>query len=127
MADAKVTLSRTYTETGRPFEALAFRVPRWQDFVDLGDVEEWQPVDAPGAAEGAPRMMLVKHHDVVAQYAERCLKEPNSAADLVVLDLKDALAVHRAILGFFTESRSSKTVPTDSSGDSAKGSMRSDA
>lgn len=125
MADVKVVLSRVYNETGKPFDAMAFRSPRWQDFVDLGDVEEWQPVDAPGDADGAPRMMLVRHHDVVAQYAERCLKEPNSAADLAILDLPDVFAVHRAMLDFFTAARSSRKPPTASSGDSAKASTRS--
>lgn len=125
MADVNVPLSRIYTETGKPFDAMAFRSPRWQDFVDLGDVEEWQPVDAPGGADGAPRMMLVRHHDIVAQYAERCLKEPNSAADLSILDLPDVFAVHRAILDFFSAARSSRTPPTASSGDLGKASMKS--
>lgn len=120
MAGATVKLSRVYADTGKPFDALAFRSPRWQDFVDLGDVEEWQPVDAPGGADGAPRMMLVRHHDVVAQYAERCLKEPNSAADLAILDLPDVLAVHGAIRDFFTDARSSRKPPIASSGGTAK-------
>lgn len=119
MGDVAVPLSRTYTETGRPFSVLGFRPPRWQDFIDLGDVEEWQPVDVD--ADGAPvRTMLVRHHDVVAQYAERCLKEPASAADLALLDLPDVLAVHGAIRGFFTSARSSRKPPTDSSGDTEK-------
>ena len=125
MSDVKVPLSRTYTETGKPFDTLSFRSPRWQDFIDLGDVEEWQPVDAPGEAEGSPRMMLVHHHDVVAKYAERCLKEPHSAVDLAMLELPDVLAVHRAIRDFFALARSSGKQPTDSSGGSVKASTKS--
>lgn len=126
MADASVPLSRTYTETGKAFATLAFRSPRWQDFVDLGHVEEWQPVEF--AADGTPlRSMLVRHHDVVARYAERCLKEPHSAADLALLDLTDTLAVHDAIRDFFSSARSSRKPQTDSSGGSEKGSTTSGA
>lgn len=125
MSDVKVPLSRSYTETGKPFDALFFRLPRWQDFIDLGDVEEWQPVDVPGEADRSPRMMLVHHHDVVARYAERCLKEPHSAVDLALLELPDVLAVHRAIRDFFVSARSSGKQPTDSSGGSEKASTKS--
>jgi hypothetical protein len=124
MGDVTVPLSRTYTETGKPVAALSFRSPRWQDFVDLGHVEEWQPVEF--AADGSPiRSMVVRHHDVVAKYAERCVKEPHSGADLALLDLVDALAVHDAIRDFFTSARTSKKPPTDSSGGTEKGSTRS--
>lgn len=123
MADVELPLSRTYMETGKQVSKLAFRVPRWSDFIDLGDIEEWQPLDVPGEGDG--RMILVKHQDVVARYAERCLKEPNTAADLVVLDLVDALAVHRVIRDFFVQARSSSSPPTASSGDTAKDSTKS--
>lgn len=120
MADLVVLLSQSYSETGRPFDRLTFRSPRWQDFVDLGDIEEWQPVSADGNST-----MLVRHHDVVAQYAERCLKEPYSAADLAVLDLPDVLAVHEGIRDFFGKARASRRQPTSSSGGSDKGSATS--
>jgi len=122
MADLVVPLSRTYGETGRPFDRLTFRSPRWQDFLDLGDIEEWQPVSAEGN-----RAMLVRHHDVVASYAERCLKEPHTVADLALLDLPDVLAVHEGIRDFFGKARASREPPTSSSGDTAKGSTTSAA
>ncbi len=118
-----VPLSRTYTETGRTFDRLTFRQPRWQDYVDLGDVQEWQPVDPPGTEN--PRMMLVRHNDVVAQYAERCIEQPASASDLAVLDLADTIAVHKAVRDFFTESASSESQQINSSGDTEKGSTKS--
>ncbi|GLS29958.1 hypothetical protein SAMN04488498_104337 [Mesorhizobium albiziae] len=120
MGDATVALSRTYTETGKPVSVLQFRGPRWQDFVDLGEIEEWQPI-------GDQRMVLVRHHDVVAKYAERCVKEPSGAADLAVLDLADTIAVHEAIRDFFVSARSSRKQLTDSSGDSEKASTKSGA
>ncbi len=124
MSDTTVPLSRSYPETGKPFSALVFRQPRWQDFVDLGHVEEWQPLEI--STDGtASRSMLIRHHDVVAQYAERCLKEPNTAADLLVLDLADTIAVHDAIRGFFASARSSKARPTASCGDTEKASTTS--
>lgn len=117
MADVTVPLSRTYgQENGRPFAALVFRCPRWQDFVDLGDIEEIQPV---GGDSG--KVMLVRHHDVVGAYAERCLKEPRTPGDLSLLELRDVLAVHAAVRGFFAEARPSPKSPTNSSGDSEKG------
>jgi len=122
MADFELPLSRTYTETGKPVSMLAFRTPRWSDFIDLGDIEEWQPIAVPGENN---RMMLVRHHDIVAQYAERCLKEPHTVADLAVLDLADTLAVHNVIDGFFAKARSSKSPQTASSGATAKDSTKS--
>lgn len=123
MADVDLSLSRTYMETGKPVSKLSFRSPRWSDFIDLGEIEEWQPLDP--LDEGGGRMILVKHHDVSAKYAERCLKEPNTAADLGVLDLGDTLAVHRVIRDFFAKARSSEEPPTASSGDTAKASTKS--
>jgi hypothetical protein len=124
MTDVTVPLSRTYGETGRAIKALSFRSPRWQDFLDLGPIEEWQPVDMD--ADGRPtRMMLVRHYDVVGQYAERCLKEPAAPADLAMLDIDDTIAVCDAIRDFFTSARSSRKPPTNSSGDTEKASTKS--
>ena len=85
MAAVKVPLSRTYTETGKPVSELSFKSPGWNDFIELGEIEEWQRV--------GDRAMLVRYPQVVAQYAERLLDAPNTAADLVALDLADTLAV----------------------------------
>ncbi|MEO3997181.1 hypothetical protein [Mesorhizobium sp. CAU 1732] len=123
MADITVPLSRTYSEAGKTLTHLVFRSPRWQDFIDLGDIEEWQPIDAPGVTD--PRMMLVRHHDVIARYAERCLKDPAGPADLAVLDLVDTMKVHGAIRDFFADARQSLKSPTNSSGGSEKGSTTS--
>lgn len=117
MADTKVALSRSYAETGRPVSELVFRTPRWSDFVELGDIEEWQQVDG--------RAVLVRYPQIVAHYAERCLQAPATAADLAVLDLADTFAVHRAIRDFFVSARSSRPPPTSSSGDTARASARS--
>jgi hypothetical protein len=123
MAGATVPLSRVYSEGSRRLESLSFRLPRWQDYVELGDIEEWQPVDPPGTEN--PRMMLVRHADVVARYAERCVEAPASSADLAALDLPDTVAVHKAIRGFFTTSVSSEAKPTASSGATEKDSAKS--
>lgn len=125
MTAKNIKLSRTYTELGRPFSDLAFRVPRWNDFVDLGDIEEWQPIET---ADGEPRrFMLVRYPDVVAKYAERCVQEPASAAHLAILDLVDTIAVHEAIKDFFSEARPSRPTQTGSSGGTAKASKTSGA
>lgn len=121
MGDLTITLSRRYGETGKPFDALTFRSPRWADFIELGDIEEWQPA---GMGARDVRMVLVRHHDVVAQYAERCVKEPNSPADLTVLDLADTIAVHEGIRDFFAKARPSRRQPTGSSGSSQKASTK---
>lgn len=119
MAAVKVPLSRTYTETGKPVSELSFKSPGWNDFIELGEVEEWQRV--------GDRAMLVRYPQVVAQYAERLLDAPNTAADLVALDLADTLAVHEAIRDFFVTARASRQPSTSSSGDSARASTTSGA
>lgn len=117
MAAVKVPLSKTYTDTGKPVSELSFRSPRWNDFQELGEIEEWQRV--------GERVMLVRYPQVVAQYAERLLDAPNGAADLVVLDLADTLAVHEAIRDFFAIARASRLPSTSSSGGSEKASTTS--
>ncbi len=124
MADRTITLSRIYAETGRPVSALAFRCPRWADYIEFGEIQEWQPVGGETGGDGR-RLMLVRYPDVVAKYAERCLKAPATAADLAVLDLSDAMAVTKAIEDFFLEARASGATPTGSSGGSGKASETS--
>lgn len=121
MAERTITLSRTYVETGRPVSTLAFRCPRWNDYIEFGEIQEWQPVAGDGGEDGR-RLMLVRYPDVVAKYAERCLVAPASAADLAVLELADAMAVAKAIEDFFLEARASAATPTGSSGGTARAS-----
>lgn len=118
-----VTLSKGYAGAGGGFSELKFRPPRWADFIALGDIEEWQPVGDDEA--GKPRFMLIRHHDVVAQYAERLVEAPRTAGDLEILELADAIAVHDRIRDFFAKARASSKRPTDSSGDTAKASTTS--
>lgn len=125
MASKSVSLSQKYAGASGAFDVVEFRAPRWDDFVDLGDVEEYQPTGKRDPETGIEHMMLMRHHDVVAAYAERCLKEPRTAGDLALLELDDVVAVHRTIRDFFVQARSSKTRPTDSSGGSEKGSTKS--
>ncbi|QKV20241.1 hypothetical protein [Oricola thermophila] len=122
MPGTTIELSRTYGEGSEPFSSLTFREPRWQDFVDLGEIEEWQPV---GGDDGTHRPMVIRHHDVVAAYAERLVMPPRTAADLQVLDLKDALSVHGVIRDFFATARASTTPQAASSGGTEKGSTKS--
>lgn len=124
MASVRVTLSRAYSETGAVVAELCFRSPRWSDYIELGDIDEWQPIGT--EADGSPRMILVRGHDKVASYAERCLEAPRSAADLALLDLVDVLKVHEAIRGFFAAARTSQPPPISSSGGSEKALPTSD-
>lgn len=121
MGDVTVELSRTYGETNKQVSKLVFRTPKWRDYIDIGDIQEWQPLDKTGE-----RLMHVRHFDAVEQYAERLLQEPATPADLAVLDLVDALKVEAAIAGFFKSARSSNPKPTDSSGDTEKDSAKSE-
>lgn len=117
-----VPLSRLYPSGRRSFDSLSFRAPRWQDYLDLGEIEEWQPVDRESG-----KLMLIRHHDVVAQYAERCILEPASPADLALLDLADVLAVHDAMRDFFGAARTSRKPQTGSSGSTERASTTSGA
>lgn len=116
MADATVPLSRSYAAAGGKVSSLTFRQPKWDDFVALGAIEEWQPAGDLDPSTGRGRAILIHHHDVVAQYAERCLTAPDESGVLALLDLTDVLAVHEAIEDFFTKARASRTRPTGSSG-----------
>lgn len=120
MSDVTVTLSRTYGETGKQVKKLIFREPKWSDYMAIGDIEEWQPVDL---NEG--RAMLMHHTDRVQQYAETLLKEPFTPADLAVLNLADTFKVQSVITDFFKKARAPQKKPTASSGDTEKDSPKS--
>jgi hypothetical protein len=101
-----VPLSRRYEAHGRVFDAVTLRDPKYRDFIDIGDPVEFQPLpDGSG-------QMIVKHLDRVDSYVSRLVTEPVSAADLVDLDLVDALALEGGILDFFGEARRSRAKPT---------------
>lgn len=101
-----VKLSRRYEAHGKIFDAATLRDPKYRDFIDIGDPVEQQPLPS---GDGA---MVVKHFDRIDAYVGRLLMEPLSTADIVDLDLVDALAMEGAILDFFVEARKPREKPT---------------
>lgn len=116
MAPRKVVpLSRVYDETGKPIQEIAFRAPRWPDYMAIGQIAEWQQMQG-----GAP--VLIRYVEKIGEYAERLIDPPEAIVTLTALDLVDSLAVEDAIADFFREARAAQTKsdgsPINSSGDS---------
>lgn len=101
-----IKLSRRYDAHGKVFDAVTLRDPKYRDFIDVGAPTEAQPLP------GGDGMMIVKHFDRIDTYVGRLLQEPLSTADIVDLDLADALALEDAILDFFVQARRSRTTQT---------------
>lgn len=118
-----VELSKSYKGAGGSFASLTFREPKWADFIELGEIEEWQPLGV--NEDGTSKAVLIRHQDVLAQYAERLVEAPRAAGDLQMLELADTLEVTSAIRDFFSTARASRQPRTGSSGDTAKASPTS--
>lgn len=103
----QVPLSREYTLHNRPFSAIAMRAPRWPDYIQIGDVEQWM-------SNGDIRW-LATVNDAVAAYANRLCED---SAQLLVLDLVDAIEVEEQIKDFFMKARALRATRTISSGGS---------
>lgn len=101
-----IKMSRRYEAHGKIFDAVALRDPKYRDLIDIGDPVEQQPLP------GGDGSMIVKHSDRIDAYVARLLQEPLSTADIIDLDLADALALEGAILDFFAEARRSRATPT---------------
>ena len=101
-----IKLSRRYEAHGKVFDAVGLRDPKYRDFIDIGDPIEQQPLPTGSGS------MIVKHFDRIDAYVGRLLQEPMSTADIVDLDLADALAMEEAVLDFFVEARRSRAKPT---------------
>jgi hypothetical protein len=80
---------------------LEFREPRWKDHEELGEVDGWMR-----APDGTVSRM--NYPAIVAQYARRCIAKPDDASILELLPLRETLAVHEAVAGFFTEARATE-------------------
>lgn len=101
-----IKLSRRYEAHGKIFDAVTLRDPKYRDFIDIGDPIEQQPLPTGSGS------MIVKHFDRIDAYAGRLLQDPLSMADIMDLDLVDALAMEDAVLDFFAEARGSRAKPT---------------
>ncbi len=80
---------------------IEFREPRWRDHEELGEVDGW--IRAP---DGTVSRMA--YPSVVAAYAKRCIVKPDDASILELLPLRETLAVHEVVAGFFTEARATE-------------------
>lgn len=105
MSQVIVKLSRTYTggAESKAFDSITLREPTFADthMSGLGKPQELQP---------GPRgtNMLVSYPDVVDAYAQRLIVEPGYEY-ISGISALDALALERAICGFFLHTDPSET------------------
>lgn len=114
-----IKLSRRYEAHGKVFDAVTLRDPKLRDYFEVGEPTEVQPT---GQAGG---VVLIEYFDKIDAYLSRLLQEPLSSADLIDLDLSDAILLKDAITGFFTEAKRLRRAPTSSSGVEAGALQRS--
>ena len=105
-----VPLTRPYHETGKPVSSLTFRPPRWTEWLEFGDVEEWVPT-------AAGHEILARNMDAIAKYAMKCMVDADPSVVLPVLDIADSMRLTNAIVDFFEDARRSARMPTSSSSD----------
>ncbi len=76
---------------------LTFGEPKWQDVEELG---------APDQMMRASGMLSIATLPaVISKYAERTIQPMENFPLLLMLPLRDTLAVHEAVLDFFKEAR----------------------
>ncbi len=97
-----IALSRSYEAGGKAFSELTIRPIRWADYMEIGEVQEAQPIS--GGAPG--QVMIVEDTDKIRRYAEK-LVDGVGAQALDQLELVDTLKVREAIIGFFADARAS--------------------
>lgn len=109
MGKTTVKLSRGYLGHDGEFRKVELREPTFDDWLDIGPVEEYQPGD-----DGA--LLIVTYRNRYREWAERLCTEPGG--DLLgQLDLADGLAVKAAIDDFLRQARRRTSQPMSSSGD----------
>ncbi|WP_128292006.1 phage tail assembly protein [Afifella aestuarii] len=112
---ATIKLSKSYEASGQVFDEVTLRPPTCGEYFAIGEPQEWV---LSGGVRGT--RMLATDLGVVRQYMDKLCTAPGGQY-LDVLDLKDAIAVKDAVLGFFTEARSSTRNSTSSSSTSTGG------
>lgn len=114
-----IPLSRRYEAHGTAFDAIELRAPKLRDYFSIGDPVEAQPSGADGGS------IVVEYLDRIEAYRDRLVVKP-SLAEILDLDLEDAMRVKEAITGFFTEARRARRARTNSSGAAGEGSTKSE-
>ena len=114
-----ISLSRRYEAHGTVFDAIEMRSPKLRDYFAIGDPVEAQPSGVEGGT------IVVEHRDRIEAYRDRLVVKP-SLAEILDLDLEDAMRVKEAITGFFTEARRARRARTNSSGAADEESTKSE-
>lgn len=97
MANLKVELSRKYKAHQKEFDVVEFRQPKLSEYLEIGDVEEWQP-------NGKNGSMLVEYTAAIGEYITMLCIAPGSEC-LEDLDLCDQIKIKDSVRGFFMEAR----------------------
>lgn len=119
MAPVAITLSKSYTAHGKTFDTVTVREPTYREiYMDaLGKPQEWQP-----SSGGVP--VHVTYPSVVDDYLKRLIVEPGYEC-VGELSAADAMALERAVCGFFHDTTASTKPSTRSSSGSAGRSRKS--
>lgn len=101
LSDQAFSLSRSYEVRGVMFAEIALRPPRGHEFWEIGDIVEWQ-------LAGTSQPIRIENLSAIRAYAERCASvpgEPSITGSAIVeaLDMRDTLAIRKAVSGFFAE------------------------
>lgn len=81
---------------GGTVTAIILQEPSAPDYFELGEPQTWVR-----SRDGA---MLVDNEEAIKAYAERLIVEPDPLLAMTHMGVVNAMAVKRAILGFFQES-----------------------
>lgn len=90
----KLPLSKTYSLGNESFSSLAYREPRYPDFVAEGDPQEW--------IHGDNSRWYATSREVVGAYVNRLFERSDQVQ---VLCLADVLLIEEIVLGFFAAAR----------------------
>lgn len=113
MATVTVKLSRSYEKHDGSFNSVLMREPTYKEiFIEgRGEPQLWQP--GPNNST-----VLITLPEVIDSYVQILALEP-SAESLAGLNAQDALALKKAVIGFFQPAETSSASPTSSSSGSA--------
>jgi hypothetical protein len=102
-AETAVDLSGPIQGHGKSYNQVVVREPTARDFIELGQ---------PEYVIFGPNNQATQHEDngIIEQYLRRCIREPNADIVFAQINLRDAIALRTALLGFFIAARAGAMV-----------------
>lgn len=104
-----VPLSKPITGHKGPVSQVTLRDPVFRDLLAVGAEPETIVYTGGGA------FFVQENLEAIEKYLDRLIVETDVAAQIGSLDLRDAIAVRKAVVDFFREASGSASKPTNSS------------